>query len=68
MLRIKRPTAKVILSRYKQTGTFFDKKIPENRSRCLPNEVDTAKIEHSPEVLKEEGSELKESGLNELKI
>ena len=27
MLRIKRPTAKVILSRYKQTGTFFDKKI-----------------------------------------
>ncbi len=28
MLRIKRPTAKVILSRYRQTGTFFDKKLP----------------------------------------
>ena len=31
VLRIKRPTAKIILKRYATTGTYFNKKVPQNR-------------------------------------
>lgn len=34
LLHVKRPTAKIILKRYQQSGTFFNKRIPEVKKKA----------------------------------
>lgn len=45
LLHIKRPTAKVILKRYKLDGTFFHKKISQVNNREPSQSNNTLKIE-----------------------
>lgn len=33
LLHVKRPTAKIILKRYQQNGTFFNKRMPELKKK-----------------------------------
>lgn len=48
ILRIKRPTAKIIIKRYQQTGTFFNKKMPDYKEREKKVCEDSVKVEDSP--------------------
>jgi transposase len=45
LLHIKRPTAKVILKRYKEKGTFFHKKIQQIKTKATIEEEQQLKIE-----------------------